>query len=144
MANNRIVVDTKVFISSIIGQHGFAHKIFEEFILSGAVIICLSEQLLSEYLMVAERQRFRKIPNFVLKSKELIDALVEIAEFYTPTNKITFISDGADNRVIEIAVKAQPEVIVTGNSNDFIFKEFNGILIQNPREYCENYINTNK
>ena len=141
MANNRIVIDTNVFISSIIGQYGFAHKIFEELVLSGEVTICLSEQLLSEYKMVAERQRFRKIPNFVQKSKDLIDALVEIAEFYTPTDKISFISDDPDNRVLEIAVEAQAEVIVTGNSSDFSFKEFEGILTQTPREYYENYMN---
>lgn len=44
-----MVIDTNVFISSIIGQFGFPYKIINELILTGEIKLCLSPQLLQEY-----------------------------------------------------------------------------------------------
>jgi uncharacterized protein len=141
MENNRIVIDTNVLISALIGQQGYPFKIFDEIILTGEVVICLSEQLLKEYEAVSQRERFKKIPGFSNRAIKFIKILKEISFFVDPQEIIYEIADDPDNRVLEVAVTANASVIVTGNTNDFSFSEFRGIKIQTPRAFYESFIN---
>ena len=136
MENNKVVIDTNVLISAIIGQtHGYPYKIFDEIVLTGGVTLCVSEQLLKEYEEVSQREKFKKIPLFSEKAKKLIQSLKEISLFVKPTERITEIADDPDNRVLEVAIAASAFVIVTGNTNHFSFSEFRGIKIQTPKEF---------
>lgn len=140
MENNRVVIDTNVFISSIIGQFGFPYKIINELILTGEIKLCLSPQLLQEYEEVSQRERFaKKYPNFPKKAKQLIKALKAIAIVAEPNETITVIADEPDNRVLEIAVAADAFAIVTGNIHHFGFEEFRGILIKSPKDFYEEW-----
>lgn len=138
--NNRIVVDTNVLISAIIGQYGYPYKIFDEIVLTGEVLICISPMLLKEYEEVLQREKFKKIPNFSDRALKLIHALKEIAFFVEPKEIITAIADDPDNRVLEVAITADAKVIVTGNTNDFSFSEFRGIMIQTPKDFYEDFL----
>jgi predicted nucleic acid-binding protein len=69
----------------------------------------------------------------------LIQALKDIAVYVEPTERIDFIADEPDNRVLEVAVAAKARVIVTGNNQDFAFPEFRGIIIQTPKEFYEEF-----
>jgi predicted nucleic acid-binding protein len=40
---------------------------------------------------------------------------------------------------IELAVEANANYIVSGNTNDFTFKEFRGISILTPKEFYEEW-----
>ncbi|MEQ1746440.1 MAG: putative toxin-antitoxin system toxin component, PIN family [Saprospiraceae bacterium] len=68
MENNRVVVDTNVFISAVIGQYSYPYKIFDELILTGDVVICFSPVLLKEYEDVSQRGKFKNIPNFTIRA----------------------------------------------------------------------------
>lgn len=144
MENSRIVVDTNVFISSIIGQYSFPHKIFKEFIFTGEVILCLSEEVFTEYASVSKREKFKQYQGFEKKSTELLLAIGEIAEFYSSINKIAAIEDEPDNKILELAVAAKAKVIITGNHLDFSFKEFEGITIKSPKQFYEEFIGSKK
>jgi uncharacterized protein len=103
------------------------------------VLICLSPALLREYEAVSQREKFRGIPHFSARAVKLIQAIKAIALYVEPTERIDFIADEPDNRVLEAAFAARARVIVTGNSNDFSFSAFRGILIQTPREFYEEF-----
>jgi putative PIN family toxin of toxin-antitoxin system len=138
MENNRVVIDTNVFISSIIGQFGYPYKIINDLVLTGEILICLSPQLLKEYEEVSQRERFaKKYPDFPRKAKQLIMALKAIAVQVEPTETITIISDEPDNRILEVTVAADAATIVTGNTSHFNFSEFRGIQIKSPKEFYE-------
>ncbi len=139
MENNRVVIDTNVFISAVIGQFSYPYKIFEELVLTGEIVICLSPQLLKEYEDISQREKFKKIPQFADRAVKLIQAIKKIAFTVVPTERIDFISDEPDNRVLEVAVAANARVIVTGNTKDFNFSQFRGIVIQTPKEFYEEY-----
>ncbi len=140
MENNRVVIDTNVFISSIIGQLGFPYRIINELVLTGEIKICLSPQLLQEYEEVSQRERFaKKYPDFPKKAKQLIKALQAIAIVAEPNEIITVIADEPDNRVLEIAVAADAFAIVTGNTHHFGFEEFRGIQIKSPKDFYEEW-----
>ena len=82
---------------------------------------------------------FKKIPHFTSRAFQLIQSLKAIAVYVEPTERIDFIADEPDNRVLEVAVAAHARVIVTGNTTDFSFPEFRGILIQTPKEFYEEF-----
>lgn len=139
MKKNHIVIDTNVFISSIIGQSGYSRKIFDELVLTGETKICLSKEVLQEYEDVVQRERFQKHENFSAKATELILAIKEIALWVEPKETIKILADKDDNKFIELAVEADAGYIVTGNTNDFTIKEFRGIRIYTPKEYYDEW-----
>ena len=142
MENNRVVIDTNVFISAIIGQFGYPYKIINEIVFTGEIVMCLSPQLLKEYEEVSGRERFaNKFPGFPERAKKLIKALKNIAIMVEPNEVITIISDEPDNRVLEVAVAANAQAIVTGNTSDFSFEEFRGIKIKSPKDFYEEWVN---
>ncbi len=139
MENSRVVIDTNVFISAVIGQYSYPYKIFDELVLTGEVIICLSPELLLEYEQVSQREKFKKIPHFSTRALQLIRAIKDVAIYVEPVERITVIADEPDNRVLEVAVAAKARVIVTGNTNDFVFSEYREIVIQTPKEFYEEF-----
>lgn len=140
MENNRVVIDTNVFISSLIGQFSYPYKIFDELILTGEVAVCLSPQLLTEYEEVSKREKFRKIPGFSDRASKLVQALKPLAYFMEPTEVINLLSDEPDNRILELAIEAHARAIVTGNTRDFTFSTFQGIAIQTPKEFYDSFL----
>ncbi|MEQ1746439.1 MAG: hypothetical protein ABMA02_13500 [Saprospiraceae bacterium] len=70
----------------------------------------------------------------------MIQALKAIAVIIEPVERISVISDEPDNRILEITVAANARVIVTGNTNDFSFVQFRGILIQTPKAFYEAFV----
>lgn len=142
MENNRVVIDTNVFISAIIGKFGYSYKIMNELVLSGEIVICLSPQILKEYEEVSSREKFaNKFPGFPERATKLIEALKRIAVHVEPTENITLISDDPDNRILEAAVASDAHAIITGNTSDFDFEKFREIKIKSPKDFYEEWIN---
>ncbi len=137
MRKNLIVIDTNVLISSLIGQHGYSHKIFDELVLTLEVKICLSREILEEYHEVANRPRFAKYLNFTMTANKLIKRLEKIAVYVEPTERINVLPDEDDNKFLEAAVEAGAGCVVTGNTNDFTVQEFMGVKIYTPKEFYE-------
>lgn len=142
MENRLIILDTNVFISSILGNYGFSNKIVNELILPGVVTLCLSKPILTEYREVSSREKFQTIPLFAEKVPHYLNALQFLAKTFEPTEKLTILKDDPDNRLLELAVTAKADFIITGNSQDFSFKEFRGTKIISPREFYEMWQNT--
>jgi putative PIN family toxin of toxin-antitoxin system len=135
-----IVVDTNVFISAIIGQSGFPRKIFDELILTNEIQMCLSDAVLDEYFEVANRGKFKKYPDFNRKANEFIEFIKLKANWFIPKETLDILPDKDDNKFIELAVEAQANYIVTGNTKDFIFTEFRDIKIYTPKEFYDKWI----
>lgn len=58
--------------------------------------------------------------------------LEEVAEFYEPPFRLKIIKDEPDNRFLELALVAQAEFLVTGNTNHFDFSEYEGVRTVSP------------
>jgi len=131
------VIDTNVLVSSLIGQTGYPGKIFNELIITGKIKVCVSTEVFLEYTEVLERPRFKKYPEFINASTILLDMIKRYGLWFEPKLSIDILNDKGDNKFIELAVEAQAAYIVTGNSNDFIIKIYQGISICSPREFYE-------
>lgn len=137
MENRKIVIDTNVFISAIIGQYSYPYKIFSDLIATGEYQLYISGILVEEYKGISQREKFKKYPEFLEKATSLILSIEKLGIMVNPTRKIELIRDTPDNHLLEIAVEANVYCIVTGNTKDFDFNEFEGIKIFSPKEFYE-------
>ncbi len=129
----KIVIDTNVIVSALIGS-GYPSKILYNLVFEKKVIVCTSADVFKEYIEVLNREKFRKYPDFVAKAEIVINKLYELSIKYLPSARLTVIQDDADNRILELAVTAQADYIVTGNTRDFIFNQYEGIKVVSPEQ----------
>lgn len=137
MENNRVVIDTNVFISAIIGQYSYPYKILSELIGTGNFQIIVSNEILKEYKGVAAREKFQRFKGFTERALAFIEMIERLAINVETDRKIDLIKDEFDNHFLAVASEANAFCIVTGNSRDFTFDEFEGIKIYNPKTFYE-------
>ena len=135
----KIIIDTNVLVSGII-QRGHCYYILDNTFSDPEIELCLSKDLLNEYLDVLNRPRFLKFPDFIANANLFLGYSEDSATFYTPRVNLDIIKDPDDNKLIELADCAKAHYLITGNTNDFTIKEYNETLIVTPREYWEKYL----
>ena len=130
----QIVLDTNVLISGLRSNKGAAYKLLQ-LIGKGAFEINISVPLIMEYEDVLQRQ----LPNLSIDAADvasLIDYYCavgrqhEIFYLWRPT-----LRDPNDEMLLELAVKAQCDYIVTFNKRDFQGSEQFGVLLATPQEF---------
>src|SRR4030043_1982771 len=101
--------------------------------LEGKVRFFVSLALVQEYQKVLER------PQFKLGHKEIMELMEKInqkAIMVNPTKELDILkADKSDNRILECALKAKVDFIITGNKKHFPYEEFEGSKIVTPREF---------
>jgi putative PIN family toxin of toxin-antitoxin system len=130
----RIVIDTNVFISALRSSRGASHRLL---LMAGGTDFefALSVPLVLEYEDVAKRMTAETglEPGDV---DDIIDYLCSVAHhqeihfLWRP-----FLKDPCDDHVLELAVEAGCETIVTHNVRDFAGTERFGIRAIGPAEY---------
>ena len=134
----KIVVDTNVLVSALIGK-SYPHKIVYDCIFGKRITVCVSPDVFKEYESVLNRPKFARFPDFYANAGKMLTQLDEVSDFYKPTTKLAVIKDEADNRFLELALVAQANFIVTGNTNDFTFSEYEGVQIVSPKYFYDHY-----
>jgi putative PIN family toxin of toxin-antitoxin system len=134
----KLILDTNVIVSALISS-SIPSKILYELVLTEKVEICLSEEVLVEYLEVLNREKFSKFAHFKTKAEVVLNRLREIATFYQTDRKIEVLTDTSDNKFLELAAVSAADYLTTGNTLDFTITEFEYTKILTPREYWDNY-----
>lgn len=145
MENNRIVIDTNVIIAAAItkNQNSPPYLILNEVITTGEIDICVSDEVLQEYQDKPQKAKFlkpkflEKYPDFQKDIKRYQTTINELASYFQPQIEVDKIKDDADNRFLELALEADAFCIITGNTKDFDFEEFEGVKIFTPRDFYE-------
>ncbi len=132
----KVIIDTNVFVSALI-QRSYPYLIVRDLFIEERIQLCISDELLAEYYEVLSRPKFSGFPDFFIRAEGLLADINRRGLKYYPTTKINLISDQDDNKILELASECQADFIVTGNTNDFTFSEYNGTRILTPREYWE-------
>ena len=132
----KVVIDTNVIVSALIGS-SFPRQIVYNLVFEKKIIVCTSTELFKEYIEVLNRDKFRKYPEFVTKAEIVLNKLFELSLKYIPSVKLSVIKDEPDNRVLELAVSAQADFIITGNTRDFSFTQYEGIRIVTPEQFIQ-------
>lgn len=72
-----------------------------------------------------------------MRAEALLFDIERRAEKYYPHEKIEFVSDQDDNKLLELAAGSGADYIVMGNVNDFTFSRYRRTQILAPKEYWE-------
>ena len=132
----RVVVDTNVFVSSVIGSKNaeeIVNKLGEE-----AFRLVISTFLLTELATVLERPKFQALIQDVGEARAKLLHLVEVSgTLVERTKPIEVCRDATDNRVLEAAVAGRADVIVTGDGDLLELDPFQGIEIMTPARFLE-------
>ncbi len=130
----KIVIDTNVLISALIFP-GVSSEIFD-FVVNNHEI-WLSEWIIKEFSRKC-RDKF-KIPAEALG--ETLKHLSEKVNIATPKGgKPEICRDPDDNNVLWVARVVEAEIIITGDQDLLLLKEFESTQILSPREYKAGYM----
>ena len=133
----KIVVDTSVFISALIGSKGSSRELIRR-CLKGEYQPLMGNALFLEYESVMQREEI--ISQCSLTNTEIYTLL---ASFINVSQWISIyylwrpnLKDEADNHLIELAVAGNAQIIVTKNVKDFRNAElvFPNLSILKPEE----------
>ncbi len=120
----QVVFDTNVYISALLvpGSKGE-----QAFLLARRrrVTLCGSVPILTETARIL-RIKFHQPENDIKAALKMIGRAAQILR---PSRKVAVLQDAPDNRILECAVAAQADLVVTGDHHLLALKEFEGIPI---------------
>ena len=135
MSPPKIVVDTNVFVSALRSQYGASYKLFT-LLESGKFEFNLSVALATEYEDAGKRFLGKKSALRTSDIDDILDYVCSVANrrrvFYLWR---PFLHDPKDDMVLELAVSAGCEIIVTYNKEDFKGAEQFGIRVITALEF---------
>ena len=127
----RIVLDTNVLISALLFG-GNPREILDR-VIRGEAILCISEPILTELGNVLQRSKFG-FPHIIVN--QISTELSAISELVLPIEKIQEITaDEADNYILECAVEAHADYIVSGDSHLLELKKCRSIQVVSPQQF---------
>jgi hypothetical protein len=139
----KVVLDTNVWVS-IFMKKTLAEE-FSKLFETRKINVYNSEAILNE---ISKVLMYPKINDIVRLSwfgtKDIIQSVIENSIIVKPKHKINAIKeDVEDNKILECAIQANVDFIVSGDAHLIRLKEFKKIKIVTPREFLE-IISTSK
>ena len=135
--NINVVLDTNVFISSIFWT-GNPHRIVE-LALDKTIQVYTSLEILTELERVLKNS-FKQDTQFIERQIALI---LEYALVIQTNQRVEIIKeDQDDNKIIECALAAKADYIISGDHHLFDLKEIFEIRIVKPKEFLEEINNS--
>ena len=133
MANHRVVLDTNVLLSAILFG-GKPEQILND-VIAGRIDCVLSLAILDELSAVLQRPKFGFSPNQCL---HIVEELHQVCEIIKPSIELSIrISDQDDLIILECAVYAAADYIISGDSDLTDLHPFNNIQILTPSDYLD-------
>jgi putative PIN family toxin of toxin-antitoxin system len=129
----KVVLDTNVLVSAVV-YGGNPRKVLQAAI-SGAVDLSVSETIIKELQQVLQRPRFGLSVQFI---QNTIAELTSIAEWVVPTKHHQLVDeDPSDNFVLDCAVAAEADYLVTGDDHLIRLKACGSVRIVNSQQFVE-------
>ena len=133
---HRVVLDTNVIISSTFWKSGNPHMIVSLAI--GQKIQNFTSRNMVNELVKVLIVDFRQPEQFVERQVNLLLAYSEIIEPKIKANAVP--EDPKDNMVIECALSADADCIITGDNHLLKLKEYKNIKMLTPKEFLTQYL----
>ena len=126
----KVVLDTNVLVSALALPGGRADEAIRR-IVEGEDSLGLSKPVLEELLSVLAR----KFDHDREASARVGVFLFEMAGFVEPTESLTVLADEPDNRILECALAAGAQLVVTGDRAMLAQGDYEGIRIVSLSTY---------
>lgn len=133
----RVTLDTNVLMSGILWD-GEASKLLR--LVEQKKIQCfLSMEILAEYdKAIHGDEIIDKVKDYTIRIKYAIIKIIEICSIVEPKTKILAIKeDPDDNKILECAIEAKVDYIITYDKHILKLEEFSGIKIVSPSEFLK-------
>lgn len=131
----RLVLDTNVIISALLW--GGKPKLLLERVFDGKDELFISREILDEIFGILSRDKFqleKRIVNLFLHEIE------EMSELIFPSRKvIDIVRDVDDHIILECALEADADVIVTGDNDLLVLEKFGTTDIMQVADFLERY-----
>ena len=125
----RVVLDTNIVVSGLLSPRGSPADILDA---TSKQFRCFaSEFLIEEYRDVLTRSDLDLDPRRMAK---FMKDFRKVALLVVPRVRVSAARDTDDNMVIECALEARADFVVTGNTRDFPLS-FRGVRIVTPRDF---------
>jgi uncharacterized protein len=128
----RVVVDTNVFVSSFFG--GRPREVIDLW-KRGEVTLCVSTELIDEYVEVLNRLRLEA--DLIRELLELLASGRNLVFAASPPTLRVLKRDTGDNMLFECAVELRAKVIVTGNKAVRNVGRYMDIDVMTPAEFLK-------
>jgi hypothetical protein len=129
----RILVDTNIFISFLIGRR---LKGLESNLAQFKSRLIFSEQIIQEIKIVTQRPKLAKyFPKNEIE--ELIELIYSIGDNIMISDEPDICRDPKDNFLLEVADKGKADYLVTGDDDLLILKNYKHTKIISYKEYEE-------
>lgn len=127
----RVVFDTNVWVSAL-AFRGRVHELLDHAILR-VFEVAISMDLLAETLRILGGRKFKFAPELLAAHEQEIR---ELCFMVYPAQRLQVIkADPTDDRVLECAVAAQADTIVSGDAHLLSLVKYQGIRILNPAAF---------
>lgn len=129
----RVVLDTNILISAILFG-GKPRQVLERAV-RGEIRLCLSEAILEELKGVLRRSKFDYSTEAI---QVILTELISLSNFVNPSKTIRVVSeDPEDNRILECAVEAEANYIITGDVHLLRLGRYQDIEVLNAVGFLE-------
>lgn len=120
----RVVFDTNIYISAFAIPGGQAEDAYLKAI-QGDFELFASVSILTETTTVLQR----KFDWPKDRARAVVQAIAHVATIVVGMTRLTVVKDDPDNRILECAVTAEADVIVTDDRHLLLLKQYQGIQV---------------
>ena len=128
----KVVLDTNVLINGFKDEYSYEKRIIDA-VIAGEIEAYANKQTLRENKLIASQ---------LIESdeyqKELNDLFARI-NWVVNRRQIRVVSDSEDNKILESAVEAGAEFLVTSDNDLLKLEEYQDVKIVNPSEFWAKY-----
>jgi uncharacterized protein len=133
-ARRRVVLDTNTLISGVLLADSIPGQAVRKAVEGDQLL--MSEESLYELADVLSRKKFDRYIS-VEDREEFVRLVLRVAEIVPIVTAVHECRDETDNRILEVAVNGEAELIVSGDQDLLILNPFRGIRILNPGAYVQ-------
>lgn len=127
----RVVADTNVYVSFF--QFGGRVGELLDLAIDGSIELFVSEPITTELRGVLA-QKFHWAADRI---EQAINTLLRFCRLVTPQQPVSVAADPDDDRILECALAARADMIVSGDKHLLDVKTFRGIPIVSPRQFLD-------
>ena len=129
--NNRVIIDTNLWISFLLGKkYTFLDFLFK----NSQNVLLFSKELLDEFVEVSTRTKFKRY----FSAKDLQDLITNIkthGEFVLVTSTVTICRDPKDNFLLSLAKDGKASFLITGDKDLLEIRRFGKTKILTATEF---------
>lgn len=127
-----VVLDTNTLVSGL-GWSGPPSEIVDA-VLAGDLLLVSSSDLLDEFERVLA---YPKLVRVFAERAAIIEQIRAVADLVEPGFALNVVADEPDNRVLEAAVEARSDAVVTGDRGLLAIGDYDGIPILSAVDFLD-------